>query len=96
MQQVGIRELKNDASEIIRDVRERQAEYIVTYRGQPVAVILPIDEAMRASESATTIAASRPHRDFWAEWDALGNEIDANWQSDKTAAELITEQRREL
>ena len=96
MQQVGIRELKNDVSEIIRAVREQQAEYIVTYRGEPVAVIMPVDEAWRESETASIIAASRPDRDFWAEWDALGKEISASWQSDKTAVELVSEQRREL
>jgi prevent-host-death family protein len=41
---VGIRELKNRASEIIRAVRERGAQYIVTRRGHPVGLLLPIDE----------------------------------------------------
>ena len=43
MPQVGIRELKNDTSEILRAVREEKAEYLVTHRGKPVAVILPVD-----------------------------------------------------
>jgi len=33
---VGIRELKNRTSEIVRAVRERGAQYIVTYQGHPV------------------------------------------------------------
>lgn len=44
MTQIGIRELKNQASEILRAVRERQREYIVTYRGEPVALLLPLAE----------------------------------------------------
>jgi len=94
MQQVGVRELKNEASEVIRAVREERAEYIVTFRGQPVAVILPVDEGIRAGEAERIIAATRPDADFWARWDALGAEIDAKWQSDKSAVELIEEQRR--
>jgi prevent-host-death family protein len=94
MPQVGIRELKNDASEIIRAVREEQAEYIVTYHGQPVAVILPVTESSRQAQVEQLLAASRPDDDFWAEWDALGREIDAQWTSEKTGVELISEQRR--
>lgn len=94
MPQVGVRELKNDASEIIRAVREEAAEYIVTFRGQAVAVILPVDASMRATEVDNLIAASRAQGDFWARMDALRAEIDAKWQSDKTAVELVDEQRR--
>jgi prevent-host-death family protein len=35
---IGIRELRERASEVIRRVREEKAEYIITYQGQPVAV----------------------------------------------------------
>ena len=51
MPQVGIRELKNDASEIIRAVREERAEYVVTLRGRPVAVILPVAEGWQEAET---------------------------------------------
>jgi prevent-host-death family protein len=87
MPQVGIRKLKNDASEIIRAVREEQAEYIVTYHGQPVAVILPVVE--------TPIAvAAGPTPELRAALAALRTRIAAQWSSDKTAVELVEEQRR--
>lgn len=38
---VGIRRLKNQASRIVEEVRERGTDYIVTKRGKPVAVIRP-------------------------------------------------------
>ena len=44
MPQVGVRELKNRASEIIRTLREEKAEYIITHQGKPVGLLLPIDE----------------------------------------------------
>ena len=43
MPRVGVRELKNQTSEILRAVREERAEYIITYQGRPMAVLLPID-----------------------------------------------------
>ena len=43
MPEIGIRELKSQASEIMRAVREERAEYIVTLRGKPVAMIVPVN-----------------------------------------------------
>ena len=94
MPQVGIRELKNEASEIIRAVREDRVEYVVTHRGKPVAVILPVAEGWHESEAERVAAAARDQADFWGRMEALRAEITAKWQSDKTAVELIEEQRR--
>jgi prevent-host-death family protein len=44
MQQIGIRNLKNQVTEILRMVRESQMEYVVTYRGEAVALLLPLAE----------------------------------------------------
>ena len=92
MPQVGVRELKNKASEIIRSVREEQAEYVITYRGKPVATIRPIPEGAEGY----AVDDVRPDAEFWTQLDELRDEIAANWQSDKTAVELIEEQRRQL
>jgi prevent-host-death family protein len=91
---VGVRELKNRATEIIRNVRERRAEYVVTYRGRPVAVLLPVDEEWLEAETRHAVEATTPGEDVWAELEALRQEIDRSWQSDKTAVELVSEQRR--
>jgi prevent-host-death family protein len=94
MPQVGIRELKNEASEIIRTVRENRVEYVVTHRGKPVAVILPVAEDWQESEAQRAAAAVRENAAFWERMEALRAEIAAKWRSDKTAVELIEEQRR--
>ena len=44
MPDVGVRELKTHASEIVRNVRERRARYTITYRGQPVGVLMPLEQ----------------------------------------------------
>ena len=94
MPQVGIRELKNDASEIIRAVREERAEYVVTLRGRPVAFIVPVDEGRQEAEATRRAAAPRENAAFWERMAALRAEIGAKWQSDKTGVELVEEQRR--
>jgi prevent-host-death family protein len=94
MARVGVRELKNQATQIIRDVRENQAEYLVTYHGRPVAVLLPVDEAWLGTEARRAAEAVTPGDDVWAELETLRQEIGRSWQSEKTAVELISEQRR--
>ena len=44
MAEIGIKELKASASEVIERV-EGGAAYVVTKRGRPAAVLLPLDEA---------------------------------------------------
>lgn len=59
MPKVGVRELKNRASEILRAVREEGAEYIITYQGRPSAILLPID--IGEEELEDYILAHHPH-----------------------------------
>jgi prevent-host-death family protein len=94
MARVGVRELKNQATEIIRDVRENRAEYVVTYHGQPVAVLLPVDEAWLETEAQRAAQAAAPGEEIWAELEAIRQEIGRAWQSSKTGVELVSEQRR--
>lgn len=54
--QVGIRELKNRASQIVDEVREKGEAYTVTKRGEPVAVLRPWSAA---DESADRAAGTR-------------------------------------
>jgi prevent-host-death family protein len=89
-----VRELKNQTTEILRDVRENRAEYVVTYRGRPVAVLLPVNEAWLEAETQRAVETVTPGEDVWAELEALRREIDQSWQSEKTAVDLVSEQRR--
>ena len=90
MPDVGVRELKARASEIIRNVRERRARYVITYRGRPVGVLLPLDEATQAE----AVAGSERGIAVWEELSRLGEEIGRGWRSPQTSAELLSEMRR--
>lgn len=91
---VGVRELKNRATEILSAVREDQAEYVVTYHGRPVAVLLPVDEEWLEAETKRAAEAVAPGDEVWVELEALRQEIGQSWQSEKTVVELISEQKR--
>ena len=70
---IGVRELKNRATEIVRQVRENQAEYVITYYGRPVAVLLPIDEGWLAEEARRVTEAAHPGEELSAELQAPGD-----------------------
>jgi prevent-host-death family protein len=85
---IGVRELKNHTSRVIRAVREEMSEYVVTLRGEPVAVLRPLDEEekhrLRQADIGETLA----------EMKALAREVASAWTSQKSAVELVAEQRR--
>ena len=87
MGEIGIRELKQRASEILRQVRENQESFTVTYRGKVVARLVPAEEISKERARASAI---------WTQMDELAREIGANWPPEAPAAEAVKEQRREL
>ena len=85
---IGVRELINKASRVIRTVREDMIEYIVTLRGEPVAVLRPLtdSEAERLRQIQLEEAL--------AEMRSLAQEVGESWSSDRSGVELISDQRR--
>jgi prevent-host-death family protein len=94
MQVIGVRELKDQATGILREVRERRAEYVITYHGQPVAALIPLGEAQADVKHQRTLAAVRPDDVLRVEMDSLRREIERSWRMDRSGVDLITEQRR--
>jgi len=85
---VGVRELKNQASRVIRQVSEELVEYIVTLRGEPVALLRPLtkEETQRLRQAEV--------EEGLAEMKALAQRVAEAWTSDKSGVQLVAEQRR--
>ena len=81
---VGIRELKQQTSELVRLVRETGKQVQVTYHGKVVALLVPVETAPDAG--------SEKHA--WDELDSLAAEIGARWPKDVSAAQAVAEARR--
>ena len=65
MERVGIRELKEQASEIVRQVREAGIAYEITYHGRVVAHFTPVESAdtgLSIEEWLAQVDASRKNR----------------------------------
>ncbi len=87
MPEIGVRELKENASEVLRRVREEKATYRITYRGRVVAELAPTDTSDQEDDDWEKI---------WAEMDRLGQAISKKWPPGVSAVEAVREQRREL
>ena len=96
MSNIGVRELKNQATEILRAVREERAEYIVTYRGEPIAILLPLEEPAKQVQNSQRNARAQPSPALLTELEELRQKIGKAWRTKLTAAEAVTEQRRSL
>jgi prevent-host-death family protein len=85
MLEIGIRELKNQASEIVRAVRERRAEYVITHRGKPVAMIVPFAEDVEDEEA--------PKGDWWARMQEIGRLMEEETPDAGSALQQLYEDR---
>lgn len=81
---VGIRELKQQASELVRKVREDGVEVQITYHGKVVALLVPVAEADQKEQEANA----------WMDIDHLAAEIGARWPKGLSASQAIEENRR--
>ena len=92
MSLIGVRELRKQTSEVIRRVREERAEYVITYQGRPVAVILPLDTEQAEAEMVK--ASKNAVLGDWERYERLAEEIRSAWPSDLATQDLIDAVRR--
>jgi len=83
---VGVRELKQRTSQVLRRVRERQEEIEVTLHGRVVARLIPVSRERRSRASAAT----------WSTLDRVAREIGARWPKGRSAVNAVREGRRDL
>lgn len=86
---IGVRELKNKTSSIVREVREEATEYVITHHGQPVAVLRPIGKQdvknLQKQEAVAT----------WENLLATGRQLSESKQIKKSVLETLEEIREE-
>jgi prevent-host-death family protein len=92
MSTIGVRELRQRTTEVLRQVREKKAEYIITHQGKPVALLLPVDteaveQAMLETGKQTAIAG-------WETFDRLAEEIRQAWPAEYETQSILDEIRR--
>lgn len=82
-EEIGVRELKSRASEVLRAVKEERARYVVTQRGKPVAVIVPVDAVPPEKKD-----------DGWERLLAIRAKLGKGKGNEKSSIEILSEMRR--
>jgi prevent-host-death family protein len=85
MRSVGVRELKQRTSEVLRKVRQRQERVEVTLRGEVVAILVPVGRHRARKSRGSAV---------WTDVDRLAREVTARWPRGIGAAEAVSEGRR--
>ena len=86
MPRIGLRHLKTHASEVMRDVEENRARYVITNRGEPVAVIVPF--------ASTDEVGRQSKEEAWQEFLQVRERIGEAQTGPFSAVELMRELRR--
>ncbi len=84
---VGVRELKQNATKILRQVRQRGVAVQITYRGRIIERLLPVQQPKSTSARQPAV---------WTELDELAAEIGARWPAKVNAVDAVRKGRREL
>ncbi len=92
MSLIGVRELREQTSEVIRRVRQDRAEYVVTYQGRPVAIILPLDAGRAEKEMVQ--ASKKAVLDSWERYERLAEELRRDWPTDLSTQDVMDSIRR--
>lgn len=92
MRSIGIRELHTRTAEVLRKVRERKAEYVVTHRGRPVAVLLPVDT--ERLEQGMVDTGKQAARAAWERYSGIATEIRKTWPAGRRSDSVLDDVRR--
>jgi prevent-host-death family protein len=86
MPRIGLGDLRDHTSEVVRDVEANRTQYVITDRGEPVAVITPYAKAHGVE--------AKTWEQYWQEFQSLSAEIGQAWQEPGSAAEVVSGLRR--
>ena len=83
-EEIGIRELKAHTSDVVRAVREQRARYVITQRGKPAALIIPVDAALPENSLD----------DSWNKLLEIRGKLSKRKRGKKSSVEILSEMRR--
>jgi prevent-host-death family protein len=86
---VGVRELKADATRILRQVRDSHASYVLTHRGRAVGVILPLEAANPSVAHDDVDAFAR-----WNDFVHAGRRLKRRFRPGVSGLRLLSSMRR--
>ena len=89
---IGVRELRQRTAEVLRQVREEKAEYVITYQGRPMALLPPVDTG--AVEAAMVEASKQAVAGGWEAYARAAEQVRRAWPAERKTQEVLDEVRR--
>ncbi len=90
---IGVRELRQRTTEVLRQVREEKTEYIITHQGHPVALLLPVSS--EEIEAAMVQAGKKAVGSNWETYARLSQTLQQNWPADVPTQSTLNDIRRD-
>ncbi len=88
---VGVWELRERTSEVLRQVREEGIEYVITYQGRPIAMLLPV--GAERVEAAMVQAGKRSVAGRWETYAQVAEQVRQAWPAEQSTQDLLDEIR---
>jgi prevent-host-death family protein len=89
---IGIRELRQKMSVILRSVQQNGEVYVITQQGRPIALLSPLDKEKIEAELLHSASQSIP--DGWEVYARLANELRRKWPKDTSTKSLLDQIRQ--
>ena len=89
---IGVRELRERTTEVLRRVRQEKAEYIITYQGRPVALLLPVNA--EAIEAAMVQTGKQSVVGGWETYARLAEQVRLAWPAEQGTQDILDEVRQ--
>ena len=90
---IGVRELRQQTTEVLRQVREQKAEYVITYQGRPIAVLLPV--VSEEVEAAMVQVSKQTAQGGWRTYAHLAEMLRQAWPEEVQTQTLLNDIRQE-
>jgi antitoxin (DNA-binding transcriptional repressor) of toxin-antitoxin stability system len=85
--EVGVKEFKNRTTQIIRNIREKGTEYVITVEKFPVAVIMSL-------KNHSLVGKQSKRAEVLKSIESLSKDNAKDWDNKMNAAEAVAELRR--
>ncbi len=86
MSTIPLRDLHNHTSEILRQIRDDKAEYVVTQQGRPIARLSPV------VAGPTSVLKSNG----WQSYHRAAEEIRQSWPAGRSSQAVLADVRRRI
>jgi antitoxin (DNA-binding transcriptional repressor) of toxin-antitoxin stability system len=77
---------------VLRQVREEGIEYVITYQGRPIAMLLPVDA--ERIEAAMVQAGKQSAAGGWVTYAQLAEQVRQAWPAEQSTQDVLDEIRR--